>query len=682
MCGLTSAFYPDGVEPPSTDALFQALGASLELIKHRGPDSRGVYVSPDRRVGLGHARLSIIDLSTGQQPLSDENDLIHAVVTGEIYDHDRIRDEMQQQGYSFKTKSDSELVVQLYKRYGTNMLSHLRGEFAFVLYDVERRMLFAARDRFGIKPLYYTTYKGCILFASEMKAFLGMGWKAEWDMESILNNADFCDERTVFRGAKKLAAGTYALCRASGDVEIAPYWDVSYPAATSIPPPTSVEEVALKVRELLVESVRLRLRSDVPWAVYLSGGIDSSAVAGIAVSLLREKDPNATLTTFTLSYVEDEATDETPLAIRSAAHLGVELVKVAATEARLVGALEESVYHSECPVNSFHAPGKILLSKAVREAGFKVALSGEGSDEIFGGYPWLPLDYLRDPDPAGASLGLALPTDDERQALTEQYRNNVRRMWNVLSLNPTSAPRLLNLSTPLTLAGMWLGDPAVYEPRVIEKNGRPNVLRTLEEGVGARVSNYDALGTWHGLHVAHYVTVKTLLGRAILNCVGDRSDMANAVESRVSFLDHHLVDYVNSLPPSLKLRPMPNPDPTKKWILVEKWILREAVKPFVTPEIYTRRKIPFNPAPANGPPAGSTDKLVPLQRHLKARITQEAVEKLGFVSWPFVSEALKGYLENPNFVGQGGIDPRARILMTVLSFIVLQEKFAVETYKA
>ncbi|KAF7326805.1 Asparagine synthase [Mycena sanguinolenta] len=187
MCGLISAFYPDGVIPSSAEALEQKLNASLEIIEYRGPDSRGTYVSPDGRVGLGHVRLSIIDLETGFQPLSDEDNLIHCVVTGEIYDHDRIRTEMQSQGYSFKTKSDSELVVQLYKRDSLNLLFHLRGEFAFVLYDVKRRLLLAVRDRFGIKPLYYTVSNGCILFGSEMKTFMPLGWRAEWDIASIVN---------------------------------------------------------------------------------------------------------------------------------------------------------------------------------------------------------------------------------------------------------------------------------------------------------------------------------------------------------------------------------------------------------------------------------------------------------------------------------------------------------------
>ncbi|KAF8202636.1 putative asparagine synthase [Mycena galopus ATCC 62051] len=682
MCGLISAFYPDGVSPPSVEALEKGLDTSLETIKHRGPDSRGTYVSQDGRVALGHVRLSIIDLSTGQQPLSDEENLIHCVVTGELYDHDRIRAEMISQGYSFKTMSDSELVVQLYKRDGINLLFHLRGEFAFVLYDTKRRLLFAARDRFGIKPLYYTVSNGCILFGSEMKAFMGLGWQAEWDVESIINHADFCDERTVFKGVKKLPAGNLALCRASGEIAAQPYWDLSYPHP-SVAPSTSVDEMISNVQDLLIESVRLRLRADVPWAVYLSGGIDSSSVAGIATQLLREQDPNAKLTAFTLAF--DQAGDEFPLAARTAAHLGADLIKVEATEAKLVAILEETVWHSETIHHTFHGAGKLLLSKAVREAGYKVALSGEGADEIFGGYPWFYLDYLRKPDPAADSLGIELPSDAERHALSEEYQTKAGLSQlpnNAMSMQKSDGPRqLLNISAHLEVAKMHNHDITVFHPDLADLLERSSISRSIEEGIDIRVREKSLSGDWHSLHVSLYVIAKTLLGRMLLNYLGDRSDMANAIESRPPFLDHHLVEYVNSLPPSLKVRPLPG-DEAGKWTISEKWILRQAMKPFITDEVYRRKKVSFNPPPS-GAPAVPSD-LVPLQKHLKERITQANVERLGFINWPVIRDTLADYLEKPEFPEQAklgvNIDARARMLMTVLSYIVLGERFHVPTY--
>ncbi|KAJ7224635.1 nucleophile aminohydrolase, partial [Mycena pura] len=537
MCGLIAAFFPDSIDPLSPDELKKRLEGSLETIKYRGPDSRGTYVSPDVRVGLGHVRLAIIDLPTGQQPISDEEELIHCVVTGEIYDHERIRTEMQSQGYSFKSFSDSELVVQLYKRDGFNLLPHLRGEFAFVLYDLKRRLLFVARDRFGIKPLYYTVSNGCIVFGSEIKAFTSLGWQAEWDIESIVQNGPFGDERTVFRGVQNLPPGYFAICRPSGHIQTQAYWDFNYPAATS-PPPETLDSMIMRIRELLVEAVRLRLRSDVPLAVYLSGGIDSSSVAGIATQLLREKDPDAKLTTFTLAYIEDPTTDESPLAERTADHIGADLRKVDATEARLVAVLEDSIWHSEQPTTTFHGAGKLLLSMAVRDAGFKVVLSGEGSDEIFAGYPWFPLDFLQSADPAGAVLGIPLPSEAERRAMAQAYHaatGMALRPHSAMSPHKSNAPRpLITTSSHLAvLSGPLHSSATVFHPKVVEHVGVSDVARCVEEGLDARVRENSMSGFWHPLNVSMYTLAKTLLGRVILNNAGDRADMAHSVESRV-----------------------------------------------------------------------------------------------------------------------------------------------------
>ncbi|KAK6977503.1 asparagine synthetase domain-containing protein [Favolaschia claudopus] len=647
MCGLTCVFHPDSVSRQTSAALTNELEVSLEAIKHRGPDSRGIYVSPDVR------------------PLSDEDQLIHCVVTGELYDHERIRAELESKGHVFKTKSDSELVVQLYKRDGINLLFHLRGEFAFVLYDVRRRFLFAARDRLGIKPLCYTVSQGRILFASEIKAFVGFGWKAEWDIDSIIHNGEVSDERTVFKGVQKLAAGHFALCSASGYIRTERYWDMAYPAADA-PFTSTVETAVSNVRRLMVESVRLRLRSDVPLAVYLSGGIDSSAVAGIATHLLRQSDPNAKITTFTLTYIEDDKTDESPIALRTAAHLGADAKLVEATESALIGVFEQSVYHSEMVNATFHGAGKMLLSKAVRDNGFKVALSGEGADEIFGGYSWFPLDYLRRPDPAAAALGIALPSDSERLAMLEDQERSAS----------AGAFSSVNISSHHVTATLIPFYGETFKPEVVEVTGEPEIARAIVEGIDARVRQNSVSGTWHSLNIALYMTAKTFLGRIILNQVGDRADMANAIENRVSHLDHHLVEYVNTLPPSLKIMPVRGAKPGT-WTFDEKWILRQAVKPFVTDEIYTRKKAAYNPPPRPTAVQG----LGPLQTHLSRRLTKENVERVGFLHWPYIRKTLDDYLERPSFYESGAIDERARILLGVLSFIVLQERFGVPTFK-
>ncbi|KAJ7056413.1 putative asparagine synthase [Mycena amicta] len=686
MCGLTAAFYPDVIAAPTPQELKNRLEQSCKTIQHRGPDSSGVYVSPDGRVGLGHVRLSIIDLATGQQPLSDEDGVVHCIVNGEIYDHERIRAEMQTQGYTFTTKSDSELVLQLYKRDGFNCLHDLRGEFAFVLYDSTRRLLFAARDRFGIKPLYYTIHDGCIMFASEIKAFMALGWTPEWDIESITQNGEIGDERTAFRGVQKLPAGYFAICHSSGPIKTEAYWDLDYAESNALSGPTeSVEEIISTVRKHLVDAVRVRLRSDVPLAAYLSGGIDSSAVVGIAAEILRETDPDAKLTSFTLAYVEDPTTDESPLAEHTAAHTGCHLVKVPATEALLVGVLEDTIWHAEQPLTTFHAPGKALLSKAVADAGFKVVLTGEGSDEIFGGYPWFPLDFLQAGDAAAAGLGIPLPTQEERAAMANAYGAMSclpHRTKTDMAPEKKNAPRpMITTASHLAVGSLFFASlgAEVFTPAVIARFGVADLGRCVEEGLDARVREKSVTGRWHPLHVSQYVIAKTLLGRTLLSAIGDRADMMNSLESRIAFLDHHLVDYVNKLPPSLKIMPVLDTSCGKpRYQLVEKWLLRQAAKPFISDAVYSRRKVPFNPPPApeNGPEA----RLLPLQRHLQARLTQTTIEKLGFIRWAYIKEQLDAYLERPAFLPKGAFDPRARMLMWVLGLVVLQERFAVPTY--
>ncbi|KAJ7244939.1 putative asparagine synthase [Mycena rebaudengoi] len=678
MCGLIAALFTtdETSRRPSAKDLKSSLEASLDIIKHRGPDSRGTYLSADGRVGLGHVRLSIIDLETGQQPLSDEEGLIHCVVTGEIYDHDRIRAELENEGHSFKTKSDSELIVQLYKRNGFNLLFHLRGEFAFVLYDVKRRLLYIARDRFGIKPLYYTVSEDRILFASEMKAFMGMGWKAEWDITSIVQGGEFADDRTVFRGVKKLLAGHFAVCHASGYMKTQSYWDMSYPAATTSSSST-IDEMISTIQGHLVEAVRLRLRSDVPLAVYLSGGLDSSAVAGIATHLLRENDPHAKLNTFTLAYLEDPKNDEEPIAGRTAAHLGANIYTVDATEATLVAELEESIWHSEQPNATFHGAGKILLAREVHRRGFKVVLSGEGSDEVFGGYAWLPSEYLRSADPAAEGLGIPLPSEKERHDLLEIPMNRL----GIMMPRPKSTD---DLTSPLLagnalgfLAGILTLSSEIFQPKVFELSGVQDVEKCFGEAMDPQVRLKSVSGHWHPLHVAQYLTAKTLMGHVILNLAGDRADMSSSVESRVAFLDHHLIEYVNTLPPSVKIRPVAGEH--GGWILTEKWILREAVKPFITEEIYLRKKAMFNPTASQSP--SIVKELLPLQAHLKARITEVTINRVGFLNWPHIRDTLTAYIEAPVFPGHGSMDPRAAALMSVLSFIVLQERFNVATLR-
>ncbi|KAJ7652214.1 putative asparagine synthase [Mycena rosella] len=681
MCGIIAVYHTEAASFPSADRLCSLLRTSLNSIEHRGPDASGVFTTPDACLGLGHVRLSIIDLETGNQPLSDEDDLIHCVVAGEIYEYAQIRAELEAKGSVFKTKSDSELVVQLYKHHGLNLLPSLRGEFAFVLYDSKRRLLFAARDRFGIKPLYYTVSDERILIGSEIKAFLPLGWKAQWDIDSIVHNGDFSDDRTVFKGVRMLMAGHFLLFRPTGYIKIQPYWDLSYRAMNVPHPSATVEQMIETVRKHIFRAIELRLRSDVPIGMYLSGGINSSAIAGMALKLLKEKDPNAKLATFTLAFPHAGSHDEGPIANRTSAFIGAETHMVHVTEADLVGVFERAVWHAEQPIFTFHAAGKLILSQFVHNKGYKVVLSGEGADEFFGGYAWFPLDYLRGPDPAGRALGLNLPSDAERQEILTQIQLAAVPQLSLSRNSYTDAvlgrQMLGGISTHRAYIAAGFAGAEVYTSAVLAVAGELDGTLAIADGIDARVRESAVHGEWHPLDVASYVTAKTILLQVILNNFGERVEMANSVEGRPPFLDHHLVEYINMLPPSVKVRPVQGDSPGV-WSFTDKWILRQAVKPYITEEVFLRKKLSYN-APPMRRQEGDTNP-VPLQAHLKARITRAKVQALGFFNWEHIEGLLKAYLETPEFPEHGGLDPTAQMLLYVLSFVVIQERFEVPTW--
>ncbi|KAJ7680738.1 putative asparagine synthase [Mycena polygramma] len=686
MCGISVVSNPPGSEPDCRNSLLDELQRSLESIRHRGPDDTGIYISPDNKVGLGHVRLSIIDLEHGKQPLSDDTETVHCVVNGELYDYATIRADLQSTGAKFKTESDSELVLQLYKQYGLALTSHLRGEFAFVLYDQKRQLILAARDRFGIKPLYYTRVGGRLLVASEIKAFLPFGFQARWNVESIVHQGEYADDRTIFQGVYKLPPGHYFTYDRHGQMRVVTYWDHSYPPqkdeAGGVPSYT-IEDAVENVRRLVVDSVRVRLRSDVPFAVNLSGGLDSAAVAGIASAAMKETDPNARLNVFTLAFPDRADVDEAPVARRMAESIGAIMHLVKPTEKELVDAFEPSVWHSEAPLVYLHGAGKILLSKAVRDKGFKVVLSGEGADELFGGYNYLLPDYLRQPDPFSMqTLKMDLPTELERMMTLKAIVSRPRAQDHVSLSDPaigsSLAGEMLGGLITHRMIGITGPPSKFYDETVLEQHGTPETGRSIAEFFRPQVREAIASGQWHSLHGALYVVQKTALGNLILNHLGDRPEMYNSVEGRPPFLDHKLAEYVNTLPPSLKIRPflttMSAADAPRAWNYVEKWILREAVRPFVIQEIANIKKSMYN-SPIPRPTSTLEGKSTPLQAHLSSRITEEAVMKLGFLRWETVQATLADFLERPDSPADGGLDPNGRRLLFVLSFIVLQEKF-------
>ncbi|KAI3325891.1 asparagine synthase [Xylariaceae sp. AK1471] len=703
-----------GSSQDTQDELKSKLTKSLDIIAHRGPDAQDIWINPENTIGLAHCRLSINDLSTdGIQPLHDDEGHIHAVINGEVYDNDRLREQcIKEFGYKFKGHSDSETVVALYKHctrtnpvifrilcpsvaigYGAPaFLDHMRGEFSLVIYDDRSGEVVAARDRFGIKPLFWTVLDDKLLIAAEVKAFLPLGWKPEWDVESIVRSDCFNGSRTIFKDVQKIEPGKYMIISPDGDIKHHEYWDLVYEDKNKVET-RSVEEMVLAVREKLIESIRLRLRADVPVGIYLSGGLDSSAVAGIVKHLAEqegEKMGNRAATEriacFCIAFDKNSGFDESAIAERTAKFLGVQMYTKDMNEAEMAKNFEDAVWHNEHHNFDLNTVGKYCLSELPRQNGFKVILSGEGADEIFAGYPWFPCDFLSEPD--SSMPNLVLQRDPElRQQLYERTRGGFLKRLSLLTgggndelrVDPALDKKLNKVLSPALLSMGLKGKEMYYKPSLQEKYTGIERLRakidTWSPEAQEKIQN-----SWHPLHTGLYTWCKSQLPNVLLTSLGDRCEMAHSIEGRPPFLDHELAELVGRMPPSVKMHYGPDAagpqsgETTSRWFgkgedagtgkFWEKWILREATKPFVTEELYTRRKHPYT-APLVWPKGG------PMHQLFSRLLTKENIEAVGFLDWPFIADALaKGFGENADI-------PSFRHCQLVGSLVTISQRFGV-----
>lgn len=570
MCGIVAAVSKQG----GIDAT--AVRRATGRLRHRGPDSQHVWTAPNGRAALGHARLSIIDLTTGDQPIANEDERLRIVANGELYDFDRIRCELERDGHVFRTRSDSEIALHLFEDRGARSLHSLRGEFAFAIWDARDGQLFAARDRFGIKPLYYTVHDGTFYLASEVKALAELGVPIRWDRETLfdVHFVSHPPDRSLFAGIYQLPPASYLLTDGE-HVRVIPYWDWDYPTADRTESTADGREWVERLKHSFEEAVRLRLRADVPVACYLSGGIDSCAVIGFASRL----SPRP-LRAYTLSFDHADY-DEGDLARDQAKKSGAEFCLIDVRSEHMADHFSDAIYHAERPFANAHAIAKFLLSCAVRDSGIKVVLTGEGSDEIFAGYPHFRRDLV-----LYGSNGLDPAV--KAQLLAE-----------LDGANRVSAGTLLPQgSTALDSVQHILG----FVPSNLEGWAQigAGLLRVADDGFRDAFSDRDTfrvmlscldverqLAGRHPVNQALYIWGKTMLPNYILSNLGDRMEMAHSVEGRLPFLDHHVVEEAARMPVSMKIRGM-----------TEKYVLREAAKDVLTDAVYTRQKHPFMSPPA------------------------------------------------------------------------------------
>lgn len=633
MCGIVAIFSRQ--KPIASEVLEKA----TKSLHHRGPDGQRYWISDDRRVGLGHARLSIIDLTTGDQPIANENGTLRIIVNGEFYNFESIQKELERNGHRLRTRSDSEIALHLYEDLGANCLERLRGEFAIILWDGANRTLFAARDRFGIKPLFYAMHEGDLYFASEIKALFAAGITARWDHESIYQSGGICgpQRRTMFEGISQIPPGHYLLAT-ENQVKIHQYWDFDYPQTAAAGPVRSDPEYAQEFRDAFDEAVRIRLRADVPVGCYLSGGIDSCAILGLAA-----RHHAKPLRAFTLTFDRTEY-DEGDIAKEMAAKVQAEFCPIHIQQDDLADYFSDAILQSEILCVNAHGVAKYLLSRAVQNAGYKVVLTGEGSDEILGGYHHFRRDVTNG-SRTTAHSDLEVSGNDHASGAGFTSRNGLSR-----SLD--SIKRLLGF-----VPG-WMGTSSILSARLHEMLNK-DFLATFQDRDDYRsfFDDIDVPGQLAGrepLNQSLYLWSKTRLPNYLLVLLGDRMEMGHSVEGRLPFLDHHLVQLMRSQPTTQKIRGA-----------TQKYILRESLRDVVTETVYRRPKHPFLSPPAALNPQGRLSLL--LQDTLRGPV----LASMPFFDRNKIINVLDGLQNTDN----GSRVADDQVLMMVLSACVLQNGF-------
>ncbi len=576
MCGIAGiAGLSPGAAVPSREALIRMASA----LYHRGPDELGVY--RDKRAGLAHARLSIIDLSTGQQPLADEGDATWIVFNGEIFNYVELREELVGLGHRFRTKSDTEVIVHAYRAWGDAAFERMNGQWAVAIWDSVAHRLVLSRDPLGICPLHVCEHGGHLYFASEVKAIFAAnaGIPRAFDPAGIDQTFTFwtiVPPQSVFRGVTELEPG-HVRTYENGTVRDRAYWMPRYPEFPDAREQFqgSLEEAVEEVRTTLEGATSLRmLRADVPVGSYLSGGLDSSLVAALG-----RRFAGGHFQTFSLRF-DDAEYDETEFQRLMVGALDSQHHEVVVSRSDIANVFPEVIYHTERPILRTAPAPLFLLSKLVREHGIKVVLTGEGADEMFAGYDLFREGKVR-------RFWGRQPASTLRPRLLE-------RLYPYLARSPVSQQAMARQFFGRNIAAheapgfahdtRWRTTGALK--RLLSKDMRAEAMRAEAAGrdvVGELLASLPAeFSRWSPLAQDQYLEIHTLLSGYLLSSQGDRMLMAHSVEGRFPFLDKDVVALADSLPAAYKLR-----------VLDEKHVVKRAAQGVVPREILARKKQPY-----------------------------------------------------------------------------------------
>ncbi len=564
MCGIAGIIDINTRATPD-EAVLRRM---IVQLRHRGPDGYGFH--RDGPVGLAHARLSIIDLAGGSQPIHNEDQTVWVVFNGEIFNYVELRADLEKAGHRFYTHSDTEVIVHLYEQYGDDFVRHLNGQFAIALWDRPKQRLLLLRDRPGILPLYYSLRNGRLFFGSEVKSIIaGLGEAPTLEQDALDQLMTFwapVSPQTLFRGVSEVRPGQMLIV--SGDqLESRQYWDWTFPQDSDYHT-TSVETQAEALHDLLVDATRLRLRSDVPVGAYLSGGLDSS----VLVALIHHYG-NVPLRTFSIGFEETEY-DEGRYQKQMIAHVGADHSFIHCGNRDIAEAFVPAIWHTEAPILRTAPVPMMLLSGLVRSQNFKVVLTGEGSDEVLGGYDIFKEAKIRQfwaKYPASTFrprlLKRLYPYLDLSQAQSQAYLQNFFGS----ALDQPDTPYFSHIPRWISTAGCkeFFSEP-------LKAQLRGNAMEAMRHNLP------PSMDRWHPFHRAQYLEAKSLMAGYLLCSQGDRMLMANSVEGRFPFLDHRVIEYANAIHPRLKMK-----------ALNEKYLLKRAMGRYLPTDIIRRYKQPY-----------------------------------------------------------------------------------------
>ncbi|HEX9928807.1 MAG TPA: asparagine synthase (glutamine-hydrolyzing) [Pyrinomonadaceae bacterium] len=559
MCGIAGIAFSEKSRRRIDESVLRRMS---DAIHHRGPDDAGIFASEN--IGLAHRRLAIVDVSAGFQPMTNEDNSLQIVFNGEIYNHADFRDELVQKGHVYKTHCDTETILHLYEEHGASCVEFLRGMFAFAIWDSAKKELLLARDRLGVKPLYYVADEnGSLVFASEIKSLFEAGIKPEINFAALpdqMANHGTTGEETLFRNVKRLLPGHFLIWK-NGEIRIKKFWDVTFQPKIAV---KNERDLVEEWRGLFRRSVELRLMADVPLGMFLSGGIDSSAIAAEMATLVKEP-----IKTFSVAFAEREA-NELEYARLVSRKFKTDHHEITVSPQEFFDILPKLVWHEDEPIGFLASVPLYFVSKLAQQH-VKVVLTGEGSDELLGGYG----RYRK------TLLNLAFGENYESFA-PRRLRSAVQSGIGTLPFAVKNKLSRTFLNLPSDLENLYFDNFAVFPRKMQERLlSEETKTRIFETNPYSNLKDYlnetDAASL---LDKLLYADTKTYLHELLMK--QDQMSMAASIESRVPFLDHKLVEFTARLPEKFKIRGK-----------TTKWILREAMRGVLPSEILTRKKMGF-----------------------------------------------------------------------------------------